>query len=146
MYIEPGLGDGEEVVLTGAADESPDSNTYPGNLVFRVRTAQHPVFARDSRSPSTLEVNVTLTLRESLLGFKKTLTHLDGHEVTLEPRAGGAVTPHGTTAVLPGEGMPLRDSPGSYGRLRVVYHVKLPRPGEDHGITESVLKEVAGLL
>jgi len=52
-----------------------------GDLVFTVKQKPHPTFKRVGNN---LFFDMTLNLQESLLGFEKTLTHLDGRTVTIK--------------------------------------------------------------
>lgn len=64
-----------------------------------------------------------LTLREALLGFTKTIKHLDGHEVTLKR---SAPTQPGFVMTVADEGMPLHETAGEYGSLFVEFNVLIP--------------------
>jgi len=51
------------------------------DISFIVVEIPHPRFKREG---DNLRAVVELTLKEALLGFEKTLDHLDGHQVTLK--------------------------------------------------------------
>lgn len=53
----------------------------PSDIVFIVNEQPHPVF---QRKKTDLYTTVKLTLKEALLGFTKTIPHLDGHDIVLE--------------------------------------------------------------
>jgi DnaJ-class molecular chaperone len=52
-----------------------------GDLIFTVKQKPHPTFKRVGNN---LFFDMHLNLQESLLGFSKTLTHLDGRIVTVK--------------------------------------------------------------
>lgn len=82
----------------------------------------------------------TISLKEALLGFRKTLTHLDNHSVTVQ-RPAGHITQPFDVHVLPGEGMPQYETPSEKGVLRVKLNVAFPSY-----LTEEQKKEIARLL
>jgi DnaJ-related protein SCJ1 len=73
------MPDGHKVVFEREGDASPD--VTPGDVNFHLRTLPHAVFTRNG---DDLYVKQKIGLKAALLGFKKTLKHLDGHLVTLE--------------------------------------------------------------
>lgn len=77
--VERGMPDGHKIVFEREGDASPD--VTPGDVNFILKTARHPVFTRKG---DDLHVKQTIGLKAALLGFKKTLKHLDGRTVTLE--------------------------------------------------------------
>lgn len=52
-----------------------------GDLIFTIKQKPHGTFKRVGNN---LFIDITLTLEESLLGFKKTVKHLDGHIVDIQ--------------------------------------------------------------
>lgn len=50
-------------------------------MIVTVQEVPHAVFERKGND---LKVKIEIDLRESLLGFTKTITHLDGHIVTID--------------------------------------------------------------
>jgi DnaJ-class molecular chaperone len=95
----------------------------PGNVVLTLRQKRHELFKRDG---TTLKLEVAISLRESLLGFQKNVTHLDGRVVTIASRP-GAVTRPGEVLVLKGEGMPRHNFASEFGDLRVTVSVEFPK-------------------
>lgn len=76
LFIEKGIPDGHEYDYKEAADEN--VNIRSGRVVFKVETVNHPTF---ERVKDNLKTTVKITLKEALLGFDKSITHLDGHKV-----------------------------------------------------------------
>ena len=60
-------------------DEFPDKAA--SDIIFEIRELPHKVFTRKNKID--LYAKFEITLEEALLGFEKTLIHLDGHEVEL---------------------------------------------------------------
>lgn len=69
-------------------------------------------------------MNLEITLKQALLGFKKSFMHLDGHEVMIEQK--GVTKPNFVKRIL-GEGMPVRQTPSEKGSLYIKFLVRLPR-------------------
>lgn len=69
-------------------------------------------------------MDIRITLRESLVGFFKTLRHLDGHEVEIDRE--NKVTKPDLVEKIENEGMPYSDYSGSYGHLIIRYIVEYP--------------------
>lgn len=89
-------------------------------MVFKIETLPHKTFKRDG---DNLKMEVVITLKESLLGFDKVITHLDGHKVKLSKRK---ITKPGEKETIKGEGMPNYDYPSDYGDLIITYKVVFP--------------------
>eukprot|EP00842_Homolaphlyctis_polyrhiza_P006610 jgi/Hompol1/6950/HPOL_005131-RA len=118
VQIERGMMDGQTIVFEGEADQSPDHRA--GDLVFNIRTRPHPVFTRKG---DNLYMSTVLTLRDALLGFKRTFKHLDGSDLVIERTA---VTQPGFVQTVKGQGMPKHEFPSERGDLFVEYRVVLP--------------------
>jgi len=119
IVIERGMKDGDSIVFGGEADEAPD--TTSGDLIFKIATAPHPIF---SRKGDDLYCHVSITLLEALVGFKKDITHVDDHVVTLQR---SEVTPPGYVLAIPDEGMPHHNYPSQMGALYVTFEIIFPK-------------------
>jgi DnaJ-class molecular chaperone len=86
-----------------------------------VQEVPHPLFERKTND---LKIQMHITLREALLGFVKTITHLDGHEVVVNRQS--IVTKPGLMVRLKGEGMPVYGAYGDFGDMLVTCIVNLP--------------------
>lgn len=118
IVVEPGMADGHEIVFFEEGEPMVDGEA--GDLKFRVRTAPHPLFRR---SGADLMMNTSIPLLDALVGFSRTIHHLDGHTVTL---AAAGVTRPGDVQRIPGEGMPHFQHPERRGDLFVTYTVDFP--------------------
>ncbi|KAI8991107.1 hypothetical protein BDF20DRAFT_992495 [Mycotypha africana] len=126
ITIEKGMHDGHKIVLEEEADEYPE--TIPGNIIFEVKTAPHPVFERRGNNLYTIQ---HINLIDALVGFRKTLKQLDNSEVELV-REG--VTQYGFVQTIPGHGMPFENEPSRKGDLFVEYQIIFPTEIDDETI------------
>ncbi|KAK6937311.1 Chaperone DnaJ, C-terminal [Dillenia turbinata] len=115
--IEKGMQDGQEVVFY--EDGEPIIDGEPGDLKFRIRTAPHDTFRREG---DDLHTTVTITLVQALVGFEKTIKHLDEHLVDISSKG---ITKPKEVRKFKGEGMPLHFSTKK-GDLYVTFEVLFP--------------------
>ncbi|KAI7850822.1 hypothetical protein BDC45DRAFT_487282 [Circinella umbellata] len=118
LSIEKGMKNGQTTVLEEEGDEYPDA--IPGDIIFTISTVPHPLFDRQGDNLYTTQ---QITLIEALVGFEKTLKHLDDSVITLK-RDG--VTQYGFVQTIKGSGMPHFDHPSQHGDLFVEYKVIFP--------------------
>ena len=112
------MSSGENIIFENHADQGPDIKA--GNLIFVLKERKHPFF---TRKQDNLYVTLHITLKEALLGFKKTIKQLDGTDVALERQS---VTQHGFVQTIEGQGMPSRKFPSERGHLYIEYRVVFP--------------------
>ena len=119
--ILPGMRDGDQIKFDQVADEA--VGHIPGDLIFVVKQVQHPLFKREG---DNLLMSFKISLLESLVGFKKTFEHLDGHVVTIEKND---VTYCSETMIVRGEGMPRKGNKNnkSKGDLLITLNISFPR-------------------
>ncbi|KAL1340805.1 hypothetical protein HN51_027269 [Arachis hypogaea] len=115
--IEKGMQDGQEVLFY--EDGEPIVDGEPGDLRFRIRTAPHDIFRREGND---LHTTVTITLVQALVGFEKTIKHLDEHLVDISTKG---ITKPKEVRKFKGEGMPLHVSTKK-GNLYVTFEVLFP--------------------
>eukprot|EP00461_Guttulinopsis_vulgaris_P001522 UN01522 len=70
------MKDGQKIEFPHSGDEHPDMN--PGHVIFVLQQLPHSFYVREG---DDLKCVVEITLKESLTGFERWLTHLDGHKV-----------------------------------------------------------------
>lgn len=70
-------------------------------------------------------MNLDITLEESLLGFSRTIKHMDQHEVEIKSDPQEVIQPF-SWKILKDEGMPIKDSGGDFGELHVKMIVGFP--------------------
>ncbi|XP_023547436.1 dnaJ protein ERDJ3B-like [Cucurbita pepo subsp. pepo] len=115
--IEKGMQDGQEV--TFYEDGEPMIDGEAGDLRFRIRTAPHDIFRREGND---LHATITITLVQALVGFEKSLKHLDEHLVEIGTKG---ITKPKEVRKFKGEGMPLHFSTKK-GDLYVTFEVLFP--------------------
>lgn len=119
LDIKPGMLDGEQIRFEQVADEA--VGHIAGDLVFVLRQAPDSIFKRDG---DNLRVTVTVTLLESLVGFRRAFNHLDGHEVIIDKQD---VTYCSEVFVVRGEGMPRKGNKKVRGDLYATLLIEFPR-------------------
>lgn len=117
--IERGMGEGHEIRFERESEQRP--GMIPGDVIFKVKQGRHKLFERKG---DDLHHKMRITLKEALTGFRKTITHLDGHEV--EIKSDKIVIP-GQVMKLKGEGMPVHNYPASKGTLHVKFEIIFPK-------------------
>jgi len=131
VNVEKGMKNGQKIKFSGEADEAPD--TIPGDVVFVIKEREHDQFKRKG---ADLVMTINLTLSESLCGFTRTITHMDGRVLRIDNEPGKVVKPD-AVKMIQGEGMPYHGNPFSKGRLFVHFRVEFPK---------SVTKEMCSKL
>lgn len=121
VAIEKGMKNGQKIKFSGEADEVP--GTLAGDVVIVVQEKEHEVFKRKG---ADLVMTMNLKLAESLCGFTKTITHLDGRVLKIEAPE-GTVTKHDAVRMINGEGMPYHGNPFTKGRLFLHFQVEFPK-------------------
>lgn len=130
--IEKGMQDGEEVVFY--EDGEPKIDGEPGDLKFRIMTAPHDRFRREGND---LHTTVTISLVQALVGFEKTIKHLDEHPVEIGTKG---ITKPKEVRKYKGEGMPLHLSTKK-GDLYVTFEVSFPK-----SLSEDQKKKIKAVL
>jgi DnaJ-class molecular chaperone len=80
----------------------------------------HPYFTRDG---DDLLFELELTLLESLCGWKRAVSTIDGNQIQIEKTG---LTQPGSSDTFPRLGMPLANTPDQRGNFIVKYAVKYP--------------------
>lgn len=119
LEVERGVPEGHSVTFEMESDQSPD--VIPGDIVIVLKTKEDPNFVRKG---DDLETTMRLTLREALLGFTKSIRHMDGRQVEVSQKG---ITPFGTRLRIAGEGMPKHNVPSEKGDLFVTLEFDLPQ-------------------
>eukprot|EP00439_Symbiodinium_sp_Y106_P019478 s1778_g2.t1 len=121
MQIERGTMFGDRAHFPHMGSQLPKH--IPGDALVTLRVKKHPVF---KRLGDDLMVDVRISLYEALLGFKRELTHLDGHIVHFSMERGDVLKPGAALEIL-GEGMPHKEDPTSAGKLVIRFHIDFPQ-------------------
>ena len=102
--LKAGMMDGDTIRFEQVADEAVGHT--PGDLIFSVKQIPHESYIRKG---DDLYTTLHITLLDSLVGFKYTIKHVDGHEVEVS-RDG--ISNCSQIVKVKGQGMP-RKSRGS---------------------------------
>lgn len=138
LKIPKGCPEGHRLVVPGMSDESPEYSK-PGDLIITLTTRPHQMFTR--KGDNLYHKAEPLVLRDALLGFNRSLRHLDGSKVSLKRTD---VTQPNQEIIIPGEGMPCYHQPGKRGDLFVTLPVVLPpvlTPSQKKQFTEILTTE-----
>merc|ERR1719352_1969068 len=111
VSIERGMSSGDTVVFPSRGEQQPKK--IPGDVVLKLSERQHKVFTRVGVD---LQTEVDISLREALLGWERTITHLDGRKITF---GHDGVTNPFALMKIEGEGMPHKGDPTNRGSLVV---------------------------
>ena len=127
--IERGVKDGERITFERASEQRP--GFIPGDVIMVLKQRKHRLFERRG---DDLHHKITITLKQALTGFKRTLKHLDGHEVVIDTF--GTVVNYGEVRKFKGEGMPVHNYPSQFGDLHVEFRVDFPRSFNEQQIED----------
>ena len=135
VNVEKGMKNGSKIKFAGESDEAPD--TIPGDIVFIVQEREHETFKRKG---ADLVISIDLSLSESLCGFTRTITHMDGRVLRIDSAPGNVVKPD-SVRLIQGEGMPYHGNPFTKGRLFVHFRVDFPAT-----LPTAVITAISGVL
>lgn len=119
VVVEKGMADGAEVRFPRLSEQTPGK--VPGDIVVSLKQRAHPRFKRQG---DDLHTDMHITLKEALVGYERTLEHLDQHSVELKT---GGITKPFQVRKFKGEGMPLHEFPSDHGDLFVKFYVDMPK-------------------
>ncbi len=118
VEIEAGMDSGEEIIFYGEGDAT--EATRAGDLIFVLQTIKHRKFERIQKND--LKMKMKISLKEALVGFSKTITHLDGRKLELKSEQ---ILKHGDIMKVHNEGMPGRHG-GKKGDLYIEFSIVYP--------------------
>jgi len=117
--IEQGMDAGSTITFPRMSEQSP--GMIPGDIIMTLKQKPH---GRFQRTGNDLRITLTITLKEALLGFERTIPHLDDHTVVL--KRSEPTVPSMVQRIV-GEGMPMHNTPSEKGDLFVKLDVAFPR-------------------
>lgn len=130
VEVEIGMEDGQEIKFSGEGEPHVDGEA--GDLNLRINCLKHPKFQRMGLN---LLTNVSISLRDALLGFKSRIKHLDGHFIPIEMP--GVISP-GTRIKIEKEGMKSFENEHNRGDLYVTFNVQFPSQLNGNGVQDAV--------
>jgi len=116
--IEKGMAAGSKITFERMSEQRPGQ--IPGDIIMNLKQKTHRMFTRDGNN---LKMNMDISLKDALLGFSKTITHMDGHTVEIKRTQ---ITRPFYVKKIKGEGMPVHQFPSEFGDLLVKFIVKMP--------------------
>ena len=116
--IEKGMAAGSKITFERMSEQRPGQ--IPGDVIMNLKQKTHRMFTRDGNN---LKMNMDISLKDALLGFSKTITHMDGHTVEIKRTQ---ITRPFYVKKIKGEGMPVHQFPSEFGDLLVKFVVKMP--------------------
>eukprot|EP00941_MAST-03F_sp_MAST-3F-sp1_P000558 g558.t1 len=116
--IQKGVAAGHKIEFPAAGEQRP--GLIPGDILLSLQIHDHEKFKRDGND---LKMKMKITLKESLLGFEKSFTHMDGRTVKVSRKG---VTKHGYEMILKDEGMPVFNFPSEFGVMKITFDVVFP--------------------
>lgn len=119
LDVQAGMAAGDKIKFDQIADEA--VGHIPGDLIFVIKQAPHEFLTREGNN---LRMELEISLLDSLVGFRKTFKHLDGHEVVVEKND---VSYCAEVVTVRGEGMPVKGHKGARGDLLVTLRINFPR-------------------
>lgn len=133
--LKKGFVPSEPIIIKNQGNEYNDNNKIQrGDVLIHIRENEHNVFDRAKvqikgrREPSDLFMNMSINMGESLCGFERNFTHLDGKVYVLKSEL-DKVTKNEDLLVLEGLGMPYEKNPEKMGNLYVNFKVNYPEDG-----------------
>jgi len=115
--VNKGMRNGERITFEGVTDEKP--GFIAGDLHFVISEIPHKTFRREG---DHLYLSKEIPLVDALTGFSLGLTHVDGHQFTVDV---DGVTECDHVLRVPGKGMPRRSGRG-FGDLYITFEVDFP--------------------
>lgn len=119
VVVEKGMKEGDVVTFERMAEQTPGK--IPGDVIFVLKERRGKTFEREG---DNLKMTINISLKEALLGFKKTVTHMDDHTFVIEKTG---VTRPSEVIQIKGEGMPVHNFPSQHGLLYVTVNVIFPK-------------------
>ncbi|XP_043598679.1 dnaJ homolog subfamily B member 13-like [Bombus pyrosoma] len=116
--IKPGIPTGTRIVFPEEGDQGPTK--IPADVIFITEDRPHETFRREG---SDLHMTVDIFLREALTGTVVTVNTLDDR--TLRIPLTSVITPD-YKKYVPGQGLPLPESPKKRGSLVISFNIEYP--------------------
>jgi len=116
--VQAGMSENDVIKFEQVADEA--VGHIAGDLIFVIKPVADKSFSRDGND---LQTTLKISLLDALIGFKLTIGHLDGHQVTIDKKD---VTYCSEIFKIPGEGMPIKGTKKK-GDLYVTLEIEFPK-------------------
>mmetsp|Transcript_37305 Transcript_37305/g.96426 ORF Transcript_37305/g.96426 Transcript_37305/m.96426 type:complete len:377 (+) Transcript_37305:789-1919(+) len=133
VHVERGMSDGDSITFKAMGEHQPKK--MPGDVVLKIKEREHKVFRRVGND---LHAEIEISLKEALVGFERTLTHLDGRRLMLSY---DQITHPFGVMKIEGEGMPHRGDPTQHGSLFVKCRIAMPKDSQLSKETREWLRQ-----
>lgn len=133
IKLKPGWKAGTKINFKNQGDYQSECQARQ-TVQFVIEEKPHPVFKRDDND---LTLTIPLTFKESLLGFDKDITTIDGRKI---PFSRSSPVQPNTSTTYPGLGMPITKTPGQRGDLTIKFKVDYPmslNPNQKQAIKDN---------
>ncbi|XP_071517598.1 dnaJ homolog subfamily A member 2-like [Panulirus ornatus] len=130
VHVERGMSQGMRIPLRGEGEQEPGEE--PGDVVIIIQEKPHHTFLRRGVD---LHMDMKVSLVESLCGFQRTVSTLDGRSLTIT-KAPGTVLEPGAQMMVRAEGLPLFRNPYVRGDLIIKFSVEFPEKVDSHFVSE----------
>lgn len=117
--IERGSVPGDTLHFKGKGEQYPQK--IPGDVVVELKLHEHEIFTLHGVH---LHMSIDVSLKEALLGFERTIIHLDGRHVVITVTT---ITKPNAVIKVEGEGMPYKGDATQFGNLYVRCHIVMPK-------------------
>jgi len=114
--ISPGMRHEQELIFEEYGDEK--IGHIPGNLIIVLKQMPHKHFSRDG---DDLKLRIGIDLVDALVGFERTIQHVDGHDVLI---SSDEVIDCPYVKIIKNEGMPKES--GGFGDLILTFEIEFP--------------------
>jgi DnaJ family protein A protein 2 len=132
INVPKGAGNNQTITIPEEGNEIPfderKNKKTRTDVNIHIKEKDHKLFTRSvsiggsAIDPANLLMNVEITFAESICGFHKTFTHLDGKEFTLKINN---LVKHEEIIIIKNKGMPIFNKT-EYGELFVRFNIKYP--------------------
>ena len=129
-YLEKGFEEGHVTTLAYLGDVTEANG--PGDIEIKYISKDHPIYTRVG---DDLHTTIDITLREALLGFKKTIKGIDGNDLVIETDK-----PFTHELIIKERGLPKYMYPGMYGDVIVQPRIRYPK-----SITQEQIESLSKL-
>lgn len=126
--IEKGMDTGASLKFPRMSEQTPGK--IPGDIIVKIKAKPNNQFKRKGND---LETTLKISLKQALLGFTTSITHLDGRKVKV---ARSDITVPNRIIKIKGEGMPVHEVPSDHGDLYINIKVKFPKTLSEEAKTQ----------
>jgi DnaJ-class molecular chaperone len=121
VNIERGMKDEHQIRFEGEADQLP--GYIAGDIVITLIENEHEIFQRDNDNLIIIK-NVNLY---QIYDYTFDITHLDDRVLRIVKNSNDSLHLNDSLRKIPGQGMPIHGSSGSFGDLFIRFNIVIPK-------------------